>query len=242
MTMFFKKPAVGLRQRLTFDDFHIIEQVGEGTYGCVPCSSSSSLSFYLCIWFLCSSTFFECSCKFNSGLRTMYIRHRVAQLSNKPTLRIAQPIIRQLYVAPCLLPLGLTPISCSVLPYRRVFKARNKHTNKLTALKVVFPTEDDEGVNTPRIASPFAPSASAHPFSSLFAQLPFTAVREIKYLQMLHDNPNVIKLEGTFFTKGTPPVSSARRVALEAHKSVLQTASLCWLSSTWKTICRGCSR
>lgn len=89
--MFFKKPAVGLRQRLTFDDFHIIEQVGEGTYG-------------------------------------------------------------------------------------RVFKARNKHTNKLTALKVVFPTEDDEG-------------------------LPFTAVREIKYLQMLHDNPNVIKLEGTFFTK-----------------------------------------
>jgi hypothetical protein len=34
MTMF-KKPEVGLRQRLTFDDFLIIEQVGEGTYGCV---------------------------------------------------------------------------------------------------------------------------------------------------------------------------------------------------------------
>jgi serine/threonine protein kinase len=34
---------------------------------------------------------------------------------------------------------------------------------------------------------------------------------------MLHDNPNVIKLEGTFFTKGTPPVS-ARRVTRSSQK------------------------
>jgi len=85
-----KKPAIGLCPRLSYNDFDIIEQVGEGTYG-------------------------------------------------------------------------------------RVFKARNKHTNKLTALKIVIPTDEDEG-------------------------LPFTAVREIKYLQTLSDNPNVIKLEGTFFS------------------------------------------
>ena len=88
--MFFKKPAVGLRQRLTFDDFHIIEQVGEGTYGCVPCSSS--LSFYVCIWFLYStSTFVECSCKFNSGLRTMYIRHRVTSSRINPPFESRNP-------------------------------------------------------------------------------------------------------------------------------------------------------
>ena len=32
--MIFKKPAVHV-QRLSFDDFYIIEQVGEGTYGYV---------------------------------------------------------------------------------------------------------------------------------------------------------------------------------------------------------------
>jgi len=60
--------------------------------------------------------------------------------------------------------------------YGRVYKALNVHTHKLTALKVVIPTEEDEG-------------------------LPFTAVREIKYLQTLGEYPNIIKLEGTFFSK-----------------------------------------
>lgn len=71
------------------------------------------ISFLLPVYWLFSLFYLyvvECSCKFNSGLHTMYIRHRVAQLSNKPTLRIAQPIIQQLYVAPCLLPLGLTRV------------------------------------------------------------------------------------------------------------------------------------
>jgi hypothetical protein len=74
----FKKPAVGLRQRLTFDDFHIIEQVGEGTYGCVPFSSLYP-SFYLCIWLF--SLFYLYVVVVECGLHTMYIRHRVAQLS-----------------------------------------------------------------------------------------------------------------------------------------------------------------
>jgi hypothetical protein len=50
-------------------------------------------------------------------------------------------------------------------------------------------------------------------------KLPFTAVREIKYLQMLSDNPNVIKLEGTFFTRGTSWPSHLILVARRREES-----------------------
>lgn len=95
-----------------------------------------------------------------------------------------------------------------------MFKARNKHTNKLTALKIVIPTDEDEGVKPPSPSYQYYPpnffslgecwffSCYSYRLVSYF-QLPFTAVREIKYLQTLSDNPNIIKLEGTFFSPGT---------------------------------------
>jgi len=59
--------------------------------------------------------------------------------------------------------------------YGRVYKARHRHTHQLVALKVLFNIEEEDGLS-------------------------FTAVREIKYLQQLSHNKNVIKLEGTFFS------------------------------------------
>jgi len=60
--------------------------------------------------------------------------------------------------------------------YGRVYKAKCRGTGKLVALKVVFNIEEEEGIA-------------------------FTAVREIKYLQQLNGNKNIIKLEGTFFSQ-----------------------------------------
>jgi hypothetical protein len=81
--LIFKKPDVGLRQRLSFDDFHIIEQVGEGTYGCVPSPvvfMSFSCLFHLLSSSLCRKTFLVISWY-------QHVFDAVIETSNKPPLR-----------------------------------------------------------------------------------------------------------------------------------------------------------
>lgn len=60
--------------------------------------------------------------------------------------------------------------------YGRVYKARHIQTHKLCALKVVNNVQEEEGLS-------------------------FTAIREIRYLQQLSSNRNVIGLQGTFYSR-----------------------------------------
>lgn len=83
---------------------------------------------------------------------------------------------------------------------REVFKARNRKTNHMVALKKVRMENEKEGVS-PR--SPLERAGACHHCLSFITlpQFPMTALREIRILQLLkHDN--IVNLVEICRTKG----------------------------------------
>lgn len=93
---------------------------------------------------------------------------------------------------------------CAVSLYiREVFKARNRKTNHMVALKKVRMENEKEGVSSPHSPLERLVMAITAPPSSLYLppQFPMTALREIRILQLLkHDN--IVNLVEICRTKG----------------------------------------
>lgn len=90
-----------------------------------------------------------------------------------------------------------------------MYKARNKETGEVVALKRVRMDNEKEGVRFTR--SPHTSHTSARPglpFLTLVApppQFPITAIREIKILKILN-HKNVVRLQEIVTSKGLPPL------------------------------------
>ena len=92
---------------------------------------------------------------------------------------------------------GGVGVSVYLSTIREVFKARNRKTNHMVALKKVRMENEKEGVS-PAGASCHCPPPSS---LSLPPQFPMTALREIRILQLLkHDN--IVNLVEICRTKG----------------------------------------